>query len=113
MNGHLYLIVEWDRIEEDVIPCKIGVTRGCIQKRIKKLQTGNNSNLYMFDFFKSEHPFKLEKMIHRHYHKYNTNGEWFNLPNDVVMKFKSLCEEKEKLINFLLKENYYYGKRKC
>ena len=110
-NGYVYLVVEWDRIEENLVPCKIGVTQGSIENRIKKLQTGNSSNLHTFTYFKSDHVFKLEKMLHRHYHKYNTSGEWFNFPDDIVMRFKSTCEENENLIKFLLKENYYYGKK--
>jgi hypothetical protein len=108
MCAYIYLIVEWDRIEENLVPSKIGVTRGSIERRIKKLQTGNNSNLHMFTYFKSEHPFRLEKMLHRHHQKYKTNGEWFNLPNESVLNFKTVCEEKEELIKFLLRENYFY-----
>jgi len=111
MSGFVYLILEWDKIEENLVPSKIGVTRGCIEKRIKKLQTGNTSNLHLFTHFKSEHPFRLEKMLHNHYQKYKTNGEWFNLPNETVLGFKTICEEKEELIKFLLKENHFFGKK--
>ena len=109
--GYVYLIVEWDNIKEDFVPCKIGVTKGSIEKRIKKLQTGNNSNLHLQFYFKSDYPYKLEKMLHRHYHQYRNNGEWFNLPNDSIMTFTTICEEKETLIKFLIKENHFYGKQ--
>ena len=108
MSGYVYLIVEWDKIEKNSYPSKIGVTKGSIENRIKKLQTGNCSNLHMLNFFKSEYPFKLEKMLHRHYQPYRNNGEWFTLTEECVVNFNKTCQEKENIINLLLNENPFY-----
>jgi len=110
MLGYVYLVVEWDKIEKDNNPVKIGVTTGSIEKRIKKLQTGNSSELYVLKYFKSIKPFTLEKMLHLHYFKYKGIGEWFNLTDEEVMKFENICKEKEEIIK-ILKENEYYDTR--
>ena len=107
--GYIYLIVERDNIEGNKNPVKIGVTTGSIEKRIKKLQTGNNSELHLISSFKTNYPFKLEKMLHLHYHRYRGNGEWFNLTDEEVLNFKNVCEEKENVIQILKKDNYYFN----
>jgi hypothetical protein len=108
VSGYVYLIVEYDKIEEDKNPVKIGVTTGTIENRIKKLQTGNASELYVLRYFKSEKPFMLEKMLHLHYHNRRTNGEWFNLTDQEVLSFNSICQEKENIIKLLYENNYYF-----
>ena len=57
---------------------KIGSTRGKnVEKRIRQLQTGNDGELYLLKSFKTEHPFKIEKMMHRKHSLKRVNGEWF------------------------------------
>jgi hypothetical protein len=108
MAGYVYLVVEWDKIEKDNNPCKIGATNGSIENRIKKLQTGNASELHMLNYFKSEYPFKLEKMLHSYYNKHRGHGEWFNLTDEIILNFENVCKEKEKIIKLLKEENHFY-----
>jgi len=104
--AYVYLVVEWDRIEKDKIPCKIGVTTGSIEKRIKKLQTGNASNLHLVAYHKTDTPFKIERMLHSHYSQKRACGEWFNLTDEDILKFNKVCDKKEEIIE-LLKSNTY------
>ena len=41
--GCVYLLGDWDKENR----YKIGVTRGDVDKRIKKLQTGNSGEIYL------------------------------------------------------------------
>lgn len=52
-KGFVYLINDWEC--EGVY--KIGVTRGTIEHRLKKLQTGNPDDLVICRYFHTEHPF--------------------------------------------------------
>ena len=63
-DGYVYLIGSVD----DKKRFKIGVTRGEVEKRLKKLQTGNPEQLYVRHKYKTSSPFKLEKMLHTVYH---------------------------------------------
>ena len=53
--GSVYLL--GDSEKEGIF--KIGVTRGDIQKRIKKLQTGNGGEIYLLSYYETEHPFLM------------------------------------------------------
>lgn len=73
---------------------KIGVTRHKdINKRILELQTGNSQELYIKDFYETEHPYKLEKMLHRHFFDKKILNEWFSLNGDDIKSFKELCSK--------------------
>ena len=52
MKGYVYLLTDGEFF-------KIGVTRGSIEKRIKKLQTGNPDNIVIVNYHLTEYPFKL------------------------------------------------------
>ena len=102
--GYVYLIGEKDSIGK----YKIGSTKAKdINKRLKQLQTGNSSELYIKEYYETEHPFKLEKMLHNHFKSSNLIGEWFELSESDTEAFKGICEEKEKTIE-ALKDNPFY-----
>ena len=106
--GYVYLIGE----KENPDRYKIGSTRSSnINKRLKQLQTGSSAKLYVKDFCETSHPFKLEKMLHNHFKSSNIIGEWFELSDDDIRGFKSVCEEKERIIS-ALKDNPFYFKKK-
>jgi hypothetical protein len=44
---------------------KIGYTRREVSKRIKELKTGNGSDLYLINSFKSKWGTKIESQLHR------------------------------------------------
>ena len=104
--GFVYLIGETDKEGK----YKIGSTRGkSVEKRLKQLQTGCSSELYVKDSYETEHPFKLEKMLHNHFKSSNLIGEWFELNKSDVEAFKSICEEKLKVIDSLKNNPFYFN----
>lgn len=104
-GGYVYLIC---KSETDNI-FKIGVTTGKIEERIKKLQTGSDTALFVSSYHKTEYPFFVEKTLHLRLSKYKKVGEWFELPNDVALGFKEMCQEIEEMIKSL-KGNPFFEK---
>lgn len=92
-KGYVYLLGDFGK--EGVF--KIGVTRGTIERRIKKLQTGNSGEIYIVDYFQTEHPFFIEKWLHIHYGGRKVLNEWFELDISEMTKFKEICQKYEKL----------------
>jgi len=88
---------------------KIGLTRGKLENRLKKLQTGNGTELHLVAFHETEHPYKIEKMLHNHFYPKKELNEWFALDNEDVHLFNEICEEKERVI-LSLKDNPFYNK---
>jgi hypothetical protein len=104
--GFVYLIGEIDNNGR----YKIGSTRAKdVSHRLKQLQTGNSSELYIKEAFETEQPFKLEKMLHNHFKYKNLSGEWFGLSEADTEDFRGICEEKMRVINSL-KDNPFFKK---
>lgn len=104
LNGYVYLIGETNNSGK----YKIGSTRKInINERIKELQTGNPNELYLKDSFKTNKPFRLETMLHKHYQNLNENGEWFDLNEEEVTNFKNVCEKYQHIIDSL-KDNPFF-----
>lgn len=104
VGGYVYLIAD-----EDETVYKIGVTRNIKSKRLKALQTGNKSKLKMVNNFFCDYPFRLEKMLHRHFHEYEELGEWFSLSKEMAEEFINLCEKYNETIK-ALSENPFFMK---
>lgn len=99
LNEMAYVYLLCDSGHDNVF--KIGVTKGSIEKRIKKLQTGNGDEIFLVDYYETEHPFYIEKIMHqRHYPEHKLN-EWFELKPESVFDFRKECEEIEKIIKDL------------
>ena len=106
--GYVYLIGEIDKVGK----YKIGSTRAKdVNKRLKQLQTGNSSELFIKESYETEHPFKLEKMLHNHFKSSNLIGEWFELSESDTEAFRGVCEEKEKIISCLKNNPFYFKTR--
>ena len=106
--GYVYLIGEMDNKGR----YKIGSTKAKdVNKRLKQLQTGNSSELFIKESYETEHPFKLEKMLHNHFKSSNLIGEWFELSKSDTEAFKRVCEEKEKIISSLKDNPFYFNAR--
>ena len=102
--GYVYLIGEIDTNDR----YKIGSTRANdINKRLKQLQTGNSEELFIKDSFETDKPFKLEKMLHNRFKSSSLIGEWFNLSEDDIGQFKTICENFQGIIDSL-KDNPFY-----
>lgn len=89
---------------------KIGVTRGSIARRIKKLQTGNSGEIYICKYFKTEHPFFIERQLHKKYNANNIMNEWFELSDEEFKSFEKNCEFFENLID-VMKDNPFFPKK--
>lgn len=104
--GSVYLL--GDSEKDNVY--KIGVTRGDINKRIKKLQTGNCGEIYLISHFNTDHPFLMEKMLHNRYYSEKVLNEWYSLSSEEVINFKKTCGELQEIID-ALKDNYFFQKK--
>ncbi len=104
--GSVYLL--GDSEKEGIF--KIGVTRGDIQKRIKKLQTGNAGEIYLVSYYETEYPFLMEKMLHTKFFGDKVLNEWFSLTTEEIVRFKESCEEIQKTID-ALQDNYFFKKK--
>lgn len=106
--GFVYLIGEYN----DSNSYKIGVTNNkTVNGRKNELQTGNSDELFIVNKYETNEPFKLEKMLHNHYHSNHKINEWFTLSDDEVFKFIEVCDKYQNIINSL-KDNPFFNKRK-
>ena len=76
---------------------KIGVTRGNIEKRIKKLQTGNSGEIFITSYQKCNHPFFVEKWLHLQYFGKKVLNEWFEMNIEDIKSFKTDCLKYDEL----------------
>ena len=102
--GYVYLIGE----DSDSNNYKIGCTnKKKIEGRIDELQTGNPNKLVLVDYYQTDKPFKLEKMLHNHFKFNNSINEWFELEKDDVDSFHTICEKYQNIMNSL-KDNPFF-----
>lgn len=104
--GVVYLIC--DSSKDNVY--KIGVTRGDIEKRIKKLQTGNSGEIFLIKSYESKYPFYIEKQLHKKYQNKKLINEWFELEMNDVINFENDCKNIENIIE-LMKDNPFFPKK--
>jgi len=115
--GYIYLIHK-----EDSDRYKIGVTRKSPKqtKRVKALQTGNDTKLSIVHAFPSEIPFKIETVLHRVWkHKKHIpenfkdlEGEWFILSQQDVDRFMHECTKIQNNIQLLEKKSTFFDPNK-
>lgn len=74
---------------------KIGVTRGSVEKRIKQLQTGNGEEIYLVDYYKTDYPFFIERLLHNQLFPKQKRNEWFKLNTEDIINFKLHCSKIE------------------
>lgn len=89
---------------------KIGATRGSVTNRLKKLQTGNSSKLYLVDKYETEYPFIVENILHNRLSYKQIFNEWYELDYDNVVKFQENCKSIEETIE-VMKENPFFRKK--
>lgn len=102
--GYIYLICDPN---QNVY--KIGVTKNLVQDRIKKLQTGNASELHIIHTIETEYPFRLETMLHNKFKDKKVHGEWYSLSQDDITNFKNICNSFIDMIDSM-KQNPYFMK---
>jgi hypothetical protein len=85
---------------------KIGITRREVKKRLKELKTGNPANLKIVEIFESDYGTKIESQIHRLYSFKKIGGEWFELENEDIVNFISICKKIEHNLKLLSNNTY-------
>lgn len=103
-EGYVYLICDPSNST-----FKIGVTRDLKSQRLKKLQTGNSTELFIAGLYKTKYPFRMESMLHTKYRPKNELNEWFNLEARDIGQFNNICKEIEDTIDSLL-DNPFFSK---
>lgn len=103
-KGFVYLICD---NKNEVF--KIGLTKKPIEKRIKELQTGNSTELFVTSFHETDYPYLIESILHRMYRKNNVLNEWFELDDKDVINFNKTCNELEERIE-VMKDNPFFKK---
>lgn len=93
-NGIIYLICD---PASDLF--KIGMTTGKVERRLKQLQTGNGTDLFIRKVYECEYPRELEKRLHWHFGSKKEVGEWFRLDVNDILSFTDICKEKDDLIH--------------
>lgn len=104
MGGYVYLICDPGQNTY-----KIGVTRDLAQKRLKRLQTGNSSELHIIYSVYTTYPFRLETILHNKFNHKRASGEWFYLDQDDIKNFEQTCKDTISLIE-MMKDNPFFGK---
>jgi len=89
---------------------KIGISKNP-EERVKQLQTANGVKLDLIKQFKTEFDYKLERVLHRHFQSKKTIGEFFELNENDVKEFTSLCESRESNFKYLVENNSYIRNR--
>lgn len=100
--GYVYLICD---AEKELF--KIGVTKGDVVKRLKKLQTGNGGELHIIHIQETDKPYKMETMLHNYFYSTHKLGEWFELSPEEVFKFPEVCKMCQQNID-ALKDNPFF-----
>lgn len=93
-KGYVYLMCD---ANSDLY--KIGVTRGSIESRLKKLQTGNGNEIHIISYFKTKNLFGLENVLHRYFMAENALNEWFSLKPEDVFDFEKTCKKYDDILN--------------
>ena len=100
--GYVYLICD---AEKELF--KIGVTTGDVEKRLKKLQTGNGGKLHIVHVQETDKPFKMETMLHHRFFSKKKLNEWFELSPDEVIHFEDYCNQCQHNMD-VLKDNPFF-----
>ncbi|MBP5456999.1 MAG: GIY-YIG nuclease family protein [Paludibacteraceae bacterium] len=101
-DGIVYLICDADKGLY-----KIGVTRKTAENRISSLQTGNASELFTIRRYPTNHPFRMETMLHNRFSAKHVMGEWFALTDDDVICFSDTCREIDRIIDSLSENPFF------
>jgi len=94
--------------EQHTTNYKIGVTKSDTNKRKSSLQTGNSNAIINIMEFKTQYPYKVEKLLHRHFSKTRLYGEWFTLTDNQAMNFINTCQSYQNVVDYMLEHNQFY-----
>jgi hypothetical protein len=87
---------------------KIGYTRRTPEQRIKEFKTGNASEFWLVDSYKSKWGTKIEAQLHRSFKAKKVSGEWFSLSEEDLKTFKEKCSIIDRNLDLITNTNTYY-----
>lgn len=90
---------------------KIGMTRSCVSKRIKELQTGNSCEIHLVKKFDTSIPSFIESSLHRHFMAKHSLNEWYDLEQQDIIDFEETCNYYEKIAE-AMKDNPFFKYKK-
>lgn len=67
------------------------MTRSCVSKRIKELQTGNSCEIHLVKKFDTSIPSYIELSLHHHFANKHSLNEWYNLDTAEIKDFENIC----------------------
>ena len=105
-GGYVYVLGDFTR--ENIY--KIGVTRGNVEKRIKKLQTGNSGEIFLCMKHWTKYPFFIERKLHDKFPENRIMNEWFMLEKEGINQIKDIIRKEEELIE-IMKDNPFFVKQ--
>ena len=105
-GGYVYVLGDFTKVNI----YKIGVTRGNVEKRIKKLQTGNSGEIFLCMKHWTKYPFFIERKLHRKFSENRIMNEWFILETEDVNQIKDIIRKEEELIE-IMKDNPFFVKQ--
>ena len=105
-GGYVYIL--GDTTKANIY--KIGVTRGNVEKRIKKLQTGNSGEIFLCMKYWTKYPFFIERKLHSKFSENRIMNEWFILETEDVNQIKNIIRKEEELIE-IMKDNPFFVKQ--
>lgn len=105
-GGYVYVLGDFTKTNI----YKIGVTRGNVEKRIKKLQTGNSGEIFLCVKYWTKYPFFIERRLHHKFSENRIMNEWFMLETEDVNQIKSIIQKEEELIE-TMKDNPFFVKQ--
>ena len=88
---------------------KIGMTRHMTSKRVKQLQTGNGTELFIVHVYPCDYPNRLETLLHNKFADKKVLNEWYKLDIDDVRDFNNTCKSIDDMIH-LMSENVFFAK---
>lgn len=103
-----YVYVFGDFMKSNVY--KIGVTRGDVEKRMKKLQTGNSGEIFLYMKYWTKYPFFIERKLHSKFSENRIMNEWFMLDLEDINSIENIIKQEEELIE-IMKDNPFFVKQ--
>lgn len=83
---------------------KIGRTTRSGKSRLKELQTGSATELTLVKECECMYGIRVENALHNSYRAYRMEGEWFDLPADIINMFEDKVRTLDKSFD-ALKDN--------
>ena len=84
------------------------VTYSVNGQEVKKLQTGNGSEITIVKEYETKYARKIESWLHKRYYSKRLVGEWFKLDDDDINDFIDTCKKIESTIILLIETNPFY-----